>query len=91
MSHNVLDVVAVRFIEELGLQKSRAEVRADLEACARSLRNIMDRYSLFGCPNDMERTPVFVLDSVGRATDHFVAKISIEGTVLAAVVRYWPD
>ena len=88
MSANILDVIADRFVA-LGLTKTRESVREDLQTTARPLRDIMDRYARIGCPNDALAPPTFVLDSVGRSEDHFVAKVSIDGITAAAVIRYF--
>lgn len=85
---DILDVIADRFLG-LGATKSRELIRHELQSAARRLRDIMDMYARYGCVED--RMPVFVLDSVGRVDDHFVAKVSIDGYVSAAVIRYWPD
>ena len=89
MSADILDVIADRFVT-LGLNRSREEVRSELQLSARRLRDIMDRYARIGCPNDEVAAPIFVLDSAGRTDDHYVAKVSIDGIVAAAVIRYFP-
>lgn len=86
MSADILDVIADRFVT-LGLDRPKAEVRRELQAVARRLREIMDRYTRIGSPNDVA-PPSFVLDSVGRVDDDYVAKVSIEGRVDAATIRY---
>jgi hypothetical protein len=89
MNVDILDAIADRFIA-LGLSKTKEEVRGDLQLTARRLRDIMDRYTRIGSPNDADHLPSFVLESVGRFEDHFVAKVSIDGLVAAATIRYFP-
>lgn len=87
MTSDILDTIADRFVA-IGLASPKRHVRDELQAADRPLRDIMDRFTRYGLPPDAP-TPVFVLDSVGRVEDYFIAKISIDGTVSAAVIRYW--